>query len=108
MAGPEWVRPLSNSLRLSHSPVAGGVLAGGIERLKLLSQVARHARQIEVYSSGDGATAWRLETPDSRLFLVLSPEPSRGFSGKGQALESLAIGSTVTSRVRALLRWQRD
>jgi hypothetical protein len=40
-AGPVWVSPLSNSLRLSHSPVAGGVLAGGIERLKLLSQVAR-------------------------------------------------------------------
>jgi SWIM zinc finger len=106
-AVPVWLTPLSNSLRLSHAPVAGGVLAGGIQRLKLLAEVARHAKQIVVYASADGATAWRLETPDARLFLVLSPEPSRGFSGEGQVLGSLARGSTITSRVRALLRWQR-
>jgi len=107
-AGPVWVTPLGNSLRLSHAPVAGGVPAGGIERLRLLAEVARHATAIEVYASGDGATAWRLETPDARLFLVLSPEPSRGFSGEGQVLSALAAGSTITPRVRALLRWQRD
>jgi SWIM zinc finger len=107
-AGPVWVTPLSNSLRLSHAPLAGGVSAGGIERLRVLAAVARHATRVEVYGSGDGATAWRLETPDARLFLVLSPEPSRGFSGEGQVLGSLAEGSTVTARVRALLRWQRD
>jgi hypothetical protein len=102
------VTPLSNSLRFSHAPVTGGVLAGGIERLKILAEVARHATQIEVYSSGDGATAWQLETPDARLFVVLSPEPSRGFSGEGQVLGPLAMGSTIMPRVRALLRWQRD
>ena len=96
--GPVWVTPLGNSLRLSHGPVPGGILAGGIERLKLLSEVARHATQIEVYASGDGATAWQLETPDARLFLVLSPEPSRGFSGEGQVLRSLAIGSGITQQ----------
>jgi hypothetical protein len=107
-AGPVWVSPLGNSLRLSHAPVPGGVPVGGIERLKLLTEIARHATSIEVYAGGDGATAWRLETPDARLFLVLSPEPSRGFSGEGQVLGALAAESTVTSRVRALLRWQRD
>jgi len=105
-AGPVWITPLGNSLRLSHAPAAGGVPAGGIDRLRILAEVARHATAIEVYASGDGATAWRLETPDARLFVVLSPESSRGFSGEGQALSALAAGSTVTARVRALLRWQ--
>jgi hypothetical protein len=107
-AGPVWITPWNHSLRLSHAPLDGGVPAGGIERLRILGEVARHATKIEVYSSGDGATAWRLETNDGRLFLVLSPEASRGFSGEGQVLGSLATGSTVTPRVRALLRWQRD
>jgi hypothetical protein len=106
-AGPVWVTPMGNSLRLSHSPLAQGVPAGGIERLRVLNEIARHATDIEVYASGDGATAWRLETPDARLFLVLSPEPSRGFSGEGQVLGDLAAASTVTARVRALLRWQQ-
>jgi len=47
-----------------------------------------------------------MDTPDARLFLVLSPEPSRGFSGEGQVLEALAKGSTVTARLRAMLRWE--
>jgi hypothetical protein len=106
--GPVWVAPCGNSLRLSHAPVPGGILAGGIERLKLLSDIARHATKIEIYGGGDGATAWQLETPDARLFLVLSPEPSRGFSGEGQVLGPLGMGSGITSRVRALLRWQRN
>jgi len=106
-AGPVWVTPMGNSLRLSHSPLAQGVPAGGIDRLRVLNEVARHATDIEVYASGDGATAWRVETPDARLFLVLSPEPARGFSGEGQVLGDLAAASTVTARVRALLRWQQ-
>lgn len=105
-AGPVWVTPAGNSVRLSHAPVAGGVQAGGIDRLRMLSAVARHATTVAVYDGGDGATAWQLEFPEGRFFLVLSPEPSRGFSGEGGALAALATGSTVTSRLRALLRWQ--
>ena len=106
--GPVWLTPQGNSLRLSRAATGGGVLAGGIERLRILAEVARHAESISVYASGDGATAWRMETANSRLFFVLSPEPSRGFSGEGQVLVSLAEGSSVTSRVRGLMRWQRD
>jgi len=49
-----------------------------------------------------------METQDSRLFLVLSPEASRGFSGEGQVLHALTQGSHLTARVRAMLRWQND
>src|SRR3954471_807682 len=44
--GPVWVAPLGNALRLSHAPVPGGVPAGGVERLRLLAEVARHATEI--------------------------------------------------------------
>jgi hypothetical protein len=107
-ARPVWITPWNRSMRLSHAPIDGGIVAGGIERLRMLGEVARHATAIQVYSGGDGATAWQLETGDARLFVVLSPEASRGFSGEGQVLGSLATNSSITSRVRALLRWQRD
>lgn len=107
-AQPVWITPWNRSMRLSHTRMDGGILAGGIERLRILAEVARHATEIEVYSAGDGATAWQLETGDARLFLVLSPEASRGFSGEGQVLNSLSTNSSVTQRLRALLRWQRD
>jgi hypothetical protein len=104
-AGTIYISPLGNTLRLSQT-ATGGVPVGGVDRLRILADVARHAIELEVYSSGDGATAWRMETPDARLFVVLSPEPSRGFSGEGQALGELATGSSVTARLRAMLRWQ--
>jgi hypothetical protein len=93
-------------LRLSQTRAGGGVPVGGIDRLRILADVARHATELEVYAGGDGATAWRMETPDSRLFVVLSPEPSRGFSGEGQVLNALADASGITARLRAMLRWQ--
>jgi len=102
--GTIYISPIGNTLRLSQTAGSGAVPVGGIDRLRMLADVARHATELEVYSSGDGATAWRMETPDARLFLVLSPEPSRGFSGEGQVLEALAKGSTLTARLRAMLR----
>lgn len=103
------VSPSGGTLRLSQAASGTtGVPVGGIDRLRMLNEAARHATEVEVYSSGDGASAWRLEMPDARLFLVLSPEPSRGFSGEGRVLEALAAGSPLTARVRAQLRWQRD
>jgi hypothetical protein len=105
-AGPMYLSPGGNSLRLSQTAAGGGIPAGGIDRLRVLADVARHAVEVEVYAGHDGATAWRMETPDSRLFVVLSPEPARGFSGEGQALAALTAGSGVTARLRAMLRWQ--
>ncbi len=104
--GMTFVSPMGNTLRLSQTAAGGGVPVGGIDRLRILADVARHAVELEVYSSGDGATAWRMETLDTRLFVVLSPEPSRGFSGEGQVLGALAEGSSITARLRAMLRWQ--
>jgi hypothetical protein len=106
--GKIFISPIGHTLRLSQTPSAGGVPVGGIDRLRILADIARHAVELQVYACGDGATAWRLNTPDGRSFLLLSPEPSRGFSGEGQVLEALAEGSTVTASLRALLRWKTD
>jgi len=105
-AGMIYISPMNKTLRLSQTALVDGLPVGGIERLRILTKVARHAIELEVYSNGDGATAWRVETPDARLFVVLSPEPSRGFSGEGHMLHALAEGSSVTARLRAMLRWQ--
>jgi hypothetical protein len=107
-AGMIYVSPMNSTLRLSQAALRGGVPAGGIERLRILANMARHAVELTVYASGDGATAWQMETADARLFLVLSPEPSRGFSGEGQVLDALAEGSGITARLRALLRWNNS
>jgi SWIM zinc finger len=106
--GKIFVSPMGNTVRLSQTASVGGVPVSGIDRLRILADVARHAVELEVYASADGATAWRLNTPDARLFVVLSSEPSRGFSGERQVLGALAEGSTVTARLRALLRWKTD
>jgi len=81
---------------------------GGADRLRVITEMARHATELHMYSSGDGATAWRLETSDSRLFVVLSPAPSRGFSGEGQALVSLARSARGMGKLRAALRWHNS
>jgi hypothetical protein len=104
--GTTYISPMGGTLRLSQTAVRGSVPVGGVDRLRTLTDVAHHATELEVYASGDGATAWRMETNDARLFVVLSPEPSRGFSGEGQMLGSLAVGSHLTARLRSMLRWQ--
>jgi len=104
--GTMYVSPMGSGLRLSQTGGNSTVPLSGVDRLRILSDVARHATELEVYANDDGATAWRIETPDARLFLALSPEPSRGFSGEGQVLEALSKGSKMTARLRAMLRWQ--
>ncbi len=55
-----------------------------------------------------GASAWELTLDEARFTLVLSPDSSRGFSGEGQALESLAESrwKAVLPRVHASLKWE--
>jgi hypothetical protein len=53
-AGMTYVSSLGKTLRLSQTAGGGGVPVGGIDRLRILSDVARHAAELEVYASGDG------------------------------------------------------
>lgn len=106
--GEVHVAPAGPVVRMSQSAMPGAVPVGGIERLRVLDPIARHAKSLTVYAADDGATGWELSTADARFFLALSPAPSRGFSGEGQALHQLASepAERALGGVRGALRWQ--
>jgi hypothetical protein len=75
----------------------------------VLEDLARHARSLRIYADqSSGASAWELVLDEARFHLVVSPEVSRGFSGEGQVLSTLAgkSWSDMLPRVRASLRWE--
>jgi len=95
-------------LRVSQRETAGAVPLGGAARLRALSNILRHGRRVRVFTGDDGVSAWEVVTDDARFHLVLSPDAARGFSGEGQALDTLARSDAhdAVGRVRAALRWQ--
>jgi predicted nucleic acid-binding Zn finger protein len=107
--GSAWVVPAGRGLRLSQTPARDGVRLGGVGPLRVLESLARHARSLRVYSDeSSGASTWELVLDEARFHLVVSPDVSRGFSGEGQVLSSLAAErwENVLPRVRASLQWQ--
>ena len=96
-------------LRLSQIAVREAVRVGGLERLRVLENLAADAKSLRIY--GDpvtGASAWELVFDDCRFHLVISPEVWRGFSGEGQALHSLASNEwePILPQIKAHLAWQ--
>ena len=106
--GIAYVSAAGPLIRVTPTEQRGAVAVGGLDRLKVLLRAARHAESLEVFADpATGASAWVIGTPEARFQYVLSPEPSRGFSGEGQVLETLAsAGGNATGAVRAALRWQ--
>lgn len=108
--GVQFAHCTAGPIQWSQNSGQGRVPVGGPERLRILNDIVRHAQRLYVYSNESGTSAWRLDTPDSRFWLVLSPSASRGLSGEGQHLSDLA-GSGVDAnlqnpRLEPLLRWQ--
>jgi hypothetical protein len=104
-----WIVPAGSGLRLSQSFAKNSVCVGGIQRLRLLENLAREARRLHVYAEPATQTsAWELEFQEARFVLVLSPEIWRGFSGEGQVLTCLSQKQWQGTfpRVRAALRWE--
>ncbi|MET0715558.1 MAG: SWIM zinc finger family protein [Mycetocola sp.] len=96
--GDWWAAPSASGVTLAAAPLPGAVRIAGLERLKLLANHAREARGLRVWATdddADGATAWELEVPDSRLTLALSPQPNRGFSGEGNVLRDVVDDAVV-------------
>ena len=92
-SGPPFgVAPTSAGLRLTTSVATSAVRVGGPERLRILEPLLRFATAMRVSGpSGNGAAVsqWQLDLDDAHLTLVLSPAPSRGFSGEGGVLDTL-------------------
>lgn len=106
---PAWVVLSGGRLRLSQVAAKGSVRVGGLERLRILEEISRHARALRIYGSEtDECSGWELDTGVARFHLVLSPEVWRGFSGEGSALMELAHpdASSHTELIRSALRWQ--
>lgn len=104
-----WIVPSGRGVRLSQCAARGAVRVGGMERLSALEGLVSEARLLRVHADPPtGASAWELVFDDSRFHLALSPEVWRGFSGEGQALESLASEEwkDALPKIRALLAWE--
>jgi hypothetical protein len=104
-----WVVAAGKGLRLSQCPTPRAVPVAGVERLRVLEDLVRHARTLRIYADGDSqVSAWELVLDEARFHLVLSPAPARGFSGEGQLLADLAGGrwKEALPGVQASLFWQ--
>lgn len=108
--GEVWVEPSGRGLRLSrHDTGHGAIRLAGIERLRLLSRVARHATGLRVYTAEDGSSAWQVDVHGARLTLVVSRDVWRGLSGEGRGLHALAAEAAPVglASVRAAIGWAR-
>ena len=103
-----FVTQSGQGLRLTQLASSGGVRVGGLERLRVLESLSRDANTLDIYSDQTtGASGWVLSYDDCRFQLVISPEVWRGFSGEGQALDTLAKSDKDhLSKVHANLKWQ--
>ncbi|MFI9151326.1 SWIM zinc finger family protein [Streptomyces sp. NPDC053367] len=112
-SGTRWMVPAGSTLRPTTRPVPGAVCLPGPERLVVLQRVLRYATALRVYgpAAGSGAPtagAWEAVLPGMRLTLTLSPDASRGFSGEGGVLESLATDEAAADAelISVLLAWE--
>jgi hypothetical protein len=106
---PTFVVPSGQGLRLSPRETSGGVRIMGTERLRLLEPLALRTKTLRVWSEeSTGVSAWELQMETGRLWLVISPDLARGFSGEGQVLDHLAGADWERGlhAVRAQLKWQ--
>ncbi|NGN69961.1 SWIM zinc finger family protein [Streptomyces sp. A7024] len=101
-------------LRPTSRAVPGAVCLAGPERLGALRRVLRHITGLRVYGppvragSEPVASAWEVGLPGMRLTLTLSPGVSRGFSGEGAVLQSLASDTAAEDAelLSVLLAWE--
>ncbi|MGC3953066.1 MAG: SWIM zinc finger family protein [Propionicimonas sp.] len=91
-----WATRAARTVRLASGPTPGSVCVAGPERLRVLEPLLRYATGLRAYGPDAEAgslplpSAWVVELPGARLTVGLSPEKSRGFSGEGAVLHSLA------------------
>lgn len=106
---PLWVTAGPQGLRTTSQSDGGGVRFTDCRRLRVLEGLLPKAKTLMLYADPQQqASAWCLDFGTMRLTLVLSAEVWRGFSGEGQALQSLVVTGACRSlgAVRAKLNWQ--
>lgn len=96
-----WATPAGDGLRLSTRPDPAAVCLAAPNRLRPAADLGASVRGLRAYgppppSGGAGrgaeASAWEVQLDGARVWLAVSPEASRGFSGEGGLLSALALG----------------
>lgn len=106
-----WVVSTASGLRLAARETADGVRVAGLERLRLLEELAPLADGLRVFADPSGeASEWELRIGPIAFRLALTTEVCRGFSGEGQLLSVLACRERngLLSQVRGMLKWQAE
>lgn len=93
-ARTSYVVQTGPALRLTQIKSPRAIPLNGTRRVRVLEPLLATAGNVRIWVDDDARTsAWEVQFPTCRLFLMLSPELYRGFSGEGQILESLAGSS---------------
>lgn len=97
-----WAVPAGDGLRLSARPGPSAVCVAAPHRLRVAADLGAHVRGLRAYgppahgapagSRPAEASAWEVLLDGARVWVTLSPEASRGFSGEGGLLTALALG----------------
>ena len=92
-----WLSAVRGQLMTKPHRTPGGVRLLGTHRLAAVARLLANLEGLTVYApaDGDGATALEFALPGARLTLMLTVEPSRGFSGEGSLLTALAAPNTA-------------
>lgn len=78
-------------MRLSTRPSGGAVAFCGVHRIHVLEPLLPQCDWVRVWANEEtDISGWEVSGSAGRFFLLLSPEPYRGFSGEGQNLQTLA------------------
>ncbi len=104
-----WLTPAAREPRWSGSSSPGAIRVAGPQRLKLLAPLTRFVRALRVWGDEQGVSAWMADFGDAgRLTLMITPAISRGFSGEGATLSTLAAErlQPLADAVSLELAWQ--
>ena len=106
-----WIVPAGNGLRIGQRAGEGAIRVAGIERLRLLDDLAPLANGLTVYADARGdASEWQLNFGPLNFHLTISAEVWRGFSGEGQVLSDLAAKerNRLLNLAQGILKWQAE
>lgn len=98
-----WLVPTAAGVRVGQRPQGPAVWLEGLHRFSALKRLLTLAQGLTFYGpeipDKEGAVAVGVELPGARLYLALTPQPYRGYSGEGSLLEALATPAELDDLV---------
>jgi len=100
-----WLSAGPAGIRVAQRP--GGVRVAGLNRLSALKRLLTLVTGLTVYGSA-GGSAVEVQLPGARVLIALTEEATRGYSGEGALLESLATPTVLddAALVSAVLAYE--